>query len=86
MTATDLGEYQCYVHNGASRDLATLTLTAAPGEARVLGAEHTPRDLTYNVTWAIESLAPLRLYVLEYWKVRALVSGCLRVCLLACVC
>ncbi|XP_050701549.1 protein amalgam-like isoform X2 [Eriocheir sinensis] len=68
VTVADLGEYQCYVHNGASRDLATLTLTAAPREARILGAELTPRHSTYNLTWEVESITPLRLYMLEYRK------------------
>ncbi len=69
VTAADLGEYQCYVHNGAARDMATLTLTAVPAEARVLRAELTPSPMTYNMTWAVESVAPLRLYALEYRKV-----------------
>lgn len=69
MTVADLGEYQCYVHNGASRDLATLTLTAAPREARILEAELSPRHPIYNLTWEVESMTPLRLYMLEYRKV-----------------
>lgn len=68
VTPDDLGEYQCYVHNGVSRDLATVTLTASPAEARILEVQPTPRPEIFNVTWVVESVAPLRLYVMEYLK------------------
>ncbi|XP_045115325.1 protein amalgam-like isoform X2 [Portunus trituberculatus] len=68
ITTEDLGEYQCYVHNGVSRDLATVTLSAIPGQARVLEAKQTQPPKIYNVTWTVESVLPLRLYILEYGK------------------
>ncbi|XP_047499550.1 protein amalgam-like [Penaeus chinensis] len=66
MRPSDLGEYQCYGYNEKGRDRETITVTAAPGPVRVLGAEPTGSAYMYRVSWEVNSLSPINYYYFAY--------------------
>nr|XP_053653490.1 cell adhesion molecule DSCAM-like isoform X1 [Cherax quadricarinatus] len=66
MTPLALGDYKCRAHNEAGEDSATITVEATPGPVQVLEASPTSTYGLYNITWEVESLAPVDYYFVSY--------------------
>ncbi|XP_069937911.1 contactin-3-like [Cherax quadricarinatus] len=66
MTPSALGDYKCRAHNEAGEDSATITVEATPGPVQVLEASPTSTYGLYNITWEVESLAPVDYYFVSY--------------------
>lgn len=62
----DFGVYKCRAENTLGDDIKFITLTGAPSQAMVYGAEVTNDDAGIILKWRLESYSPISEYKLQY--------------------